>query len=253
MISILSTVGVTISAYVVVGFLVSLVLKRNDIADIMWGPGIALVAWSAIGFDIFSAMLLQQVVAALITIWALRLGIRIWLKNRKKGEDPRYKRWRESWGGWFYPRSFLQVFLMVFVGYVAIHAATFTVVQSLNPWLYVGVGVWTLGFFFEFLADWQLDRFLRNPANKGRLMKYGLWCFSRHPNYFGEVTMWWGIWIIISPVYLSVLALLSPLTITTLILFVSGIPLLEASLRKHPEFAEYERTTSVFIPWPPRS
>lgn len=258
MISIFSTVGITILAYVTLGFIVSLVLKRNDIADIMWGPGIALVAWSAIGFDVLAASLVQQVITVLISVWALRLGIRIWLKNRKKGEDPRYKRWRESWGAWFYPRSFLQVFvlqgiLMVLVGYGAIHVAVFSPVLAITPWLYVGVAVWLAGFVFEVVGDYQLDRFLGNPANKGRLMRYGLWRFSRHPNYFGEVTMWWGIWIIISPVYLSLLALLSPLTITTLILFVSGIPLLEASLRKHPEFAEYERTTSVFIPWPPKA
>ena len=258
MISILTTVVIIITIYVTAGFLFSVLIKRNDIADIMWGPGIALVAWSAIGFDFMAASLLSQVVTVLISVWALRLGVRIFLKNRKKGEDLRYQRWRESWGAWFYPRSFLQVFvlqgfLMILVGYTAIHVATFTAVLSLEPWLYIGAAVWLIGFWFELVGDWQLDRFLANPDNKERLMKYGLWRYSRHPNYFGEVAMWWGIWIIVSPAYLSVLALVSPLTITTLILFVSGIPLLEASLKKHPEFVEYARTTNAFIPWPPRS
>lgn len=257
MLSTLVTVALTIGCYITAGFFVSVLTKRNDIADIMWGPGIALVAWSALGFDILNATVLQQVITTLITIWAVRLGVRIYLKNRKKGEDPRYKRWRDAWGVWFYPRSFLQVFvlqgtLMVLVGYSAVHAATYEPVLSLTPWLYIGVAVWILGFVFEVVGDYQLDRFLANPANKGRLMKYGLWRYSRHPNYFGEVTMWWGIWLCVGPVYLSAVSLLSPLTITTLILFVSGIPLLEASLKKHPEFAEYKRTTSVFIPWFPK-
>lgn len=257
MITTLTTIAVTIGLYVTVGFVVAVLLKRNDLADIMWGPGIALVAWSAIGFDFMAASLLSQVVTVLISVWALRLGVRIFLKNRKKGEDPRYQRWRDAWGGWFYPRSFLQVFvlqgtLMMVVGYSAIHAAMYEPVLALALWIYVGVVVWAIGFAFEVVGDWQLDRFLANPDNKKRLMKYGLWRYSRHPNYFGEVTMWWGIWIIVSPAYLSALALVSPLTITALILFVSGIPLLEASLKKHPEFAEYARTTNAFIPWPPR-
>lgn len=254
----LVSVLIPIGIYICIGFIISVVLRRNDVADIMWGPGIALVAWSAIGFDILSVSILQQVVTTLITIWAVRLGVRIFLKNYKKGEDQRYRRWREAWGMWFYPRSFIQVFvlqgtLMVLVGYSAIHAAAFAPVLGLTPWLYVGIAVWLVGFVFEVVGDYQLDRFLNNPDNKGRLMKYGLWRYTRHPNYFGEVTMWWGIWICVSPAYLSVLAFLSPLTITILILFVSGIPLLEASLKKHPEFAAYARTTNAFIPWPPRT
>lgn len=258
MFSTLTTVALTVGIYITAGFIISVIVQRNDIADIMWGPGIALVAWSAMGFDISSATLIQQVITALISIWAVRLAIRIFRKNYRKGEDSRYRRWRDSWGAWFYPRSFLQVFLlqgflMIMVGYSAIHAAVFAADSVSVLWLYVGGIVWLCGFIVEVVADYQLDHFLQNPANKGRLMKYGLWRYSRHPNYFGEITMWWGIWIILTPVSLSMFALLSPLTITTLILFVSGIPLLEASLKKHPEFAEYKRTTSVFIPWFPKT
>lgn len=239
-------------------FILSLFIKRNDIADIAWGPGIALASWTAWFAAGAPATLTTITVLGLVSVWALRLGVRIFLKNIKKGEDPRYARWRAAWGRTFYLRSYLQVyllqgFLMVVVGYSAIHASTYSIaVPEAATYAILGGLVWLFGFVFEVVGDWQLDRFITNPANKGRLMRYGLWQYSRHPNYFGEITMWWGIWLIVLPLPLSLLALASPVTITLLICFVSGIPLLEASLAKHPEFAEYRRTTSVLIPWQPR-
>ncbi len=250
----LLTFGV-IWAFVTSLFIISLFLKRNDIADIAWGPGIALAAWSSWVIAGQPFTLTTLVVLGLVSIWAARLGIRIFLKNSKKGEDPRYARWREAWGRTFYVRSYLQVyllqgFLMVVVGYSAVHASLYSIaVPEALTYIVFGGAIWLVGFFFEVVGDWQLDRFITNPLNKGRLMRYGLWAYSRHPNYFGEITMWWGIWLIVLPLPLSLLALISPVTITLLICFVSGIPLLEASLAKHPEFAEYKRTTSVLIPW----
>jgi steroid 5-alpha reductase family enzyme len=258
MISILIGVGAIITTFVSILFILSLALKRNDIADVAWGPGIALASWSSWYLAGQPTTTTTLVVLCLVSIWATRLGIRIYLKNRRKGEDARYARWRAAWGQWFYFRSYLQVyllqgFLMVVVGYGAVHASIYAItVPESTLFLIVGSLIWITGFLFESIGDYQLDTFLKNPTNNGRLMRYGLWRYSRHPNYFGEVTMWWGIWLIIVPLPLSALALVSPLTITGLILFVSGIPLLEAGLAKHPEFPQYAKTTNVFIPWFPK-
>jgi steroid 5-alpha reductase family enzyme len=114
----------------------------------------------------------------------------------------------------------------------------------------VGVAVWLLGFYFEAVGDAQLARFIKDPANKGKLMQNGLWAYTRHPNYFGEVTQWWGIWLIALFVPSGWLAIIGPITITFLILKVSGIPMLEKKMAEHPDFAEYKRRVSVFIPLP---
>lgn len=254
--SFLTTLTGVMSTLTLSLFIVSIIIKRNDIADVAWGPGIALVAITSFLLTT-NPSFTQSVVTTLICVWALRLGIRVGLKNvRKPGEDPRYKRWRDSWGKWFYIRSFFQVFvlqvgLMIVLGYGAIHLSLF---GSNDTWWFIAAGtcIWIFGFLFESVSDWQLDHFITNPANKGKLMRYGLWKYSRHPNYFGEVTMWWGLWIMIIPTPFSLLALISPVTITLLILFVSGIPLLEAMFKDHPEFAEYKRTTNVFVPWWPK-
>jgi len=117
---------------------------------------------------------------------------------------------------------------------------------------YIGIGVWIVGFCFEVVGDAQLSRFISNSANKGMLMQTGLWAYTRHPNYFGEVTQWWGIGLIAlaSPGYW--IALIGPITITYLILKVSGIPMLEKKMQDNPTFAEYKRRVSMFIPWIPK-
>lgn len=237
-------------------FLVSIWIKRNDIADVAWGPGIALVAWTGAVTSSINLALPQYLILAAISLWAVRLGLRIYKKNRRKNEDPRYRQWRESWGAWFYPRSFLQVYVLQCLLMVCLAASFLAAVQVspelFNPWL-LGVGcvIWVVGFFFEVVGDRQLDLFLANPENKGKLMNKGLWHYTRHPNYFGEVTMWWGIWMMALTPVTAVWAVVSPLTITILILFVSGIPMLEAQMSKHPQWEEYKRKTSVLIPWWP--
>ncbi len=116
----------------------------------------------------------------------------------------------------------------------------------------LGIIVWTIGFYFESVGDAQLKMFVSNPENKGKVMQTGLWRLSRHPNYFGEVTQWWGIWLITLTGITWWVGILGPLTITTLILFVSGVPLLEKKYAGRPEFEDYKKRTSVFFPLPPR-
>ncbi len=116
----------------------------------------------------------------------------------------------------------------------------------------IGVLIWGLGFYFESVGDAQLAKFIKDPANKGKLMQSGLWRYTRHPNYFGEVTQWWGIFMVALLVPSGWLSIIGPITITYLILKVSGIPMLEKKMEQNPEFAEYKKRTSAFIPLPPR-
>jgi len=236
-------------------FVLSIIVNRNDIADIAWGIGIFLVA--LVSFQEGSQSLIANILLIMAGLWGLRLSVRILLRNIKKPEDYRYKAWRDSWGRWFYVRSFFQVYLlqgslMIVVGYSFIHFSVYGAGTSLGFWSLLGIIVWAIGYFFEVVGDYQLNKFIKNPENKGKIMNLGLWRYSRHPNYFGEVTMWWGIWLIVAPVSLSYLALISPLAITFLILKVSGVPMLEKKFAGDPQFEQYKKETSVFIPLPPK-
>lgn len=249
---IIIAVGV-IFVYVSILFFISIIIKRNDIADIAWGPGIAIVALTAY-FTHKDPDISTLFLTATVFLWALRLAIRIGIRNAKKSEDPRYAQWRSSWGKWFYVRSYGQVYLlqgilMVFMGYPLLHIAAFDS-PMISSTFFIGLTMWICGFIFEIISDYQLDQFIQNPINKGKIMQQGLWKYSRHPNYFGEVLLWWGLWIAISPASYSFIALISPLLITFLILKVSGIPMAEKHMEKNPEFQEYKKRTSVFIPLP---
>lgn len=237
-------------------FGVSLLAKRQDIADIAWGLGIALIAAFVFTLQVVSTPRME-LVATLILIWGLRLATHIMLRSLHKSEDPRYRKWREEWGKTFYLRSYLQVFLlqallMILVAYPAIHVSAFHS-SALTFLDLLGALVWLVGFAFETIGDWQLARFIKNPTNKGRIMQSGLWRYTRHPNYFGEVTLWWGIGLIALSVPYGYIALIGPLTITYLILKVSGIPMLEKHWEGHPEWAAYKAQTSSFFPLPPKS
>lgn len=236
-------------------FVLSVVYKRNDLADVAWGPGIVLASWSHWYINGQSDALPTLLVLSLVTLWGARLGIRIGLKNWRKSEDPRYKRWREKWGAWFYPRSYAQVYLLQGALMVVMSSVVASIVLF-SPGTYFlltllgGALVWFIGFVFEVVGDWQLDHFIKNSANRGGLMTRGLWRYSRHPNYFGEIVMWWGLAVIALASGSTLLALVSPLVITYLICFVSGIPLLEEHMSTKPGWSDYKKRTSVLLPLP---
>jgi steroid 5-alpha reductase family enzyme len=154
------------------------------------------------------------------------------------------------------PRSFLQVFMLQGLLLLLVAIPVIFVNQAPEAplgWLDVlGLAIWMYGFAFEAIGDWQLLQFIRDPTNKGRLMTTGLWRYTRHPNYFGEVTLWWGIWLMTLTLPGGWLTIIGPLTITTLILKVSGIPMLEKPYEERTDFQEYKRRTSVFFPLPPQ-
>lgn len=248
------SVLVIIVIYATCWFLISLIMKRNDIADIAWGPGYILLCIYLFLTKERSAPML--ILYLLITIWGLRLAIHIYLRNRGKTEDFRYKNWRESWGKWFYIRSYLQVyilqgiFLIIIISPVLIVSSSSTYSPGISTW--TGIIIWLIGFFFQTVGDYQLSRFTKTRKSKGEIMQSGLWKYSRHPNYFGEIAMWWGIFIISIPADYGIFGIISPITITWLLLFVSGIPMLEEKYSGNPAFEAYKKKTSVLFPLPPK-
>ena len=237
-----------------VWFVLSLIKKRNDVADTAWGLGFVLLAW--VSFYLGQAQGARGLlVGLLVSIWGIRLAWHIHRRNKGKTEDYRYAKWREEWGKWFYLRSYGQVYLLqgalLFLIVLPILFINTSAGQDLGVLDFVGLAVWILGFVFESVGDAQLARFIKDPTNKGKLMQSGLWRYTRHPNYFGEVLMWWGLWIIALSVPNGLYGIIGPLTITFLILKVSGIPMLEKKMEENPEFAEYKKHTSIFFPLPP--
>ena len=248
--------GLLLFLYMNLWFVFSLLKKRNDFADVAWGLGFIFLSWVSF-FMVLKFTVKSILVCLLITVWGLRLAAHIYRRNRKKQEDYRYKEWREKWGKWFYLRSYLQVFILQGLFLFLIVSPVLIINKNSGPGLgifaFIGALVWIIGFLFESIGDYQLSHFIKNPENKGKIMKSGLWKYSRHPNYFGEVTQWWGVWIIglgVSGIWLGVIG---PVTISILILFISGIPMLEKKYTGNAEFEEYKKTTSKFFPLPPKS
>jgi steroid 5-alpha reductase family enzyme len=246
--------GFLVFAYMSFWFFFSLVWRRNDIADIAWGAGFILLAWFSY-FSVTTFSLPALLVNLLVTIWGIRLSLHIYKRNRKKTEDYRYRKWREDWGEYFFVRSFLQVYLLQ--GFFMYLISQPVIYLNLYPSRLgfiglVGTLVWVIGFYFESVGDRQLSDFIKNPANKGKIMQSGLWRYTRHPNYFGEVVQWWGIYLLALSASGGIWTVIGPVTITVLILFVSGIPLLEKKYEGRPDFEEYKKKTSVFFPLPPK-
>ncbi len=245
----------TVFLYFFAFFLVAQVIKNNSIVDIGWGFGFILITLITLaGGGNFTARSL--VLAILIMAWGGRLTYHLFKRNWGKPEDFRYAKWRKEWGKGLVPRSFFQIFMlqgvmMLIIGYpiILVNAAEKTGLGFLEV---LGILIWGVGFFFEAVGDRQLAEFKKDPENRGKIIQSGLWKYTRHPNYFGEVTMWWGVFLIALPVPLGWTGIISPLTITFLMLFVSGVPMLEKKYADNEEFQEYAFRTSKFFPWFPR-
>lgn len=236
-------------------FIVSLLLRRNDVADIAWGlEFVGLVWWVAVRAS--ERTLVTWIVVALVTAWGLRLAYHITKRFvHKNAEDARYAQWRQEWGKWVTVRSFGQVFVLQ--AYLALLIALPAIIiaqqgLSVGVWTVVGIVVWCVGYIFEVVGDYQLKQFLADTNKTHTVMTRGLWKYTRHPNYFGEATMWWGIAIIALPASMGWVGILGAITITLLLLFVSGVPLAERAFEGNAEFEEYKKRTSVFFPLPPR-
>lgn len=227
--------------YMNLWYLFSLFKKRDDIADIAWGLGFILVALYCLALN---PTLKQSVSLFLVLIWGLRLSFHIYQRNKNKPEDYRYQKFKKNP---YFEVFITQGFFLWLISFPIIFS------QSQFFWFsYLGILVWVFGFYFESTADRQLKKFISDPKNKNKIIQSGLWAYSRHPNYFGEITMWWGIWLLNLSFFKNWWTIIGPLTITILITKISGIPLLEKKMAKNPEFKKYQKRVSVLIPLKPR-
>lgn len=225
--------------------------KRNDVADIMWGLSFIAIGWSTFYYN-HNKSHLALVVNILVSIWGLRLSYHIgrrWF--RFKEEERRYADMRANWKKNQEINSFFLVFLLqailaVLVSIPVILINTYAV--NPNVYAFLGVVLWLFGFIYESTADMQLKKFATNPDNNGKIMETGLFKLSRHPNYFGELSQWWGITIMSLFVSYGYIGILGAFTITFLINKVSGVPLSEKRTSQKPGWAEYISKTPPIIP-----
>lgn len=255
LIYLLTISAISILIMMVVLWLLSLALHNSSIVDIFWGIGFIIVTW--IAFQFSSGYLpRKQLVATLVKIWGLRLALHIFIRNWKKPEDFRYAQWRKDYGRHWWWLSLFHVFLLqglilwvVSIPLIAAETSGFPAI--LTPLDVFGAAIWTLGLLIESIADLHLMIFKSNPSNRGKLLTAGLWKFSRHPNYFGEAVIWWGFYLIALAAGYA-WTIFSPILMTYLLVSVSGVAMLERAMKLRPDYEEYIRKTSAFIPWLPK-
>ncbi len=235
-------------------FLLAIRLKDNSIADIGWGFGFIIIDISLL-LQQHTYQVPQLLASLLILIWGIRLSLYLWLRKRGQPEDFRYQQWRKRWGRFFFVRSYLQIYWLQMLLTCVIALPLFLLYhqqEAASIFTYLGALIAITGFVFESVSDYQLAQFKKNSAHKGQLIESGLWRYSRHPNYFGEALFWWGISVICAPLTHNGLWLISPIVITVLVRYISGVPMLEQKYANNLSFQNYAAKTSCFIPWWPK-
>ncbi len=236
-------------------WLLSLLLKNASIIDIFWGCGFVLVAWASL-WRSGRWLPVPLLVTLIVTVWGLRLAGYLAWRNIGESEDHRYAAMRRQHGAFFPIVSLFTVFglqgLLLWVISLPIQLGI-----GAGPTWHLGVAIglmlWLIGVTFETVGDYQLARFKADPANRGSVMNRGLWRYTRHPNYFGDFLVWWGFYLVAVEPSSWWWTIVSPLLMSFLLLRVSGVRLLESSLRSRVAgYEDYVRTTSAFFPWPPK-
>jgi steroid 5-alpha reductase family enzyme len=257
MLNIFLNASLIILVVVTVIWIISVIIKDASIVDLFWGLGFVIV--NAYYFISSGEQFTRKILLLiLVTLWGLRLFIYLSWRNIGKGEDYRYQGFRQKYGPdrywWF---SYFQVFLLqgalTMLVSLPLLGANISTGSNMLTWLDIsGIILFIIGFIFEAGGDLQLARFKRNPENKGKVLNKGLWKYTRHPNYFGDAVIWWsfGMFSLAAGSYWP---LIGSAIMTLLIIKVSGVAMLEKSLNNtKPEYREYIRKTSSFIPWFPK-
>jgi steroid 5-alpha reductase family enzyme len=250
--------GVAISAVLLL-WLISIPLRDVSIIDMFFA--VILFAITAVSFMMGGGVAARkQLMLVLVGLWALRITVHLVKRNWGHGEDPRYTKLR-SWTNddrsfvWLSLRKvfLLQGIVIWFVSLPVQVAAVYPTPPTLGWPAWLGTGLWAVGFFFESVSDFQLTRFRADPANKGTVLRTGLWKYSRHPNYFGELSVWWGLFLLACDNLIGLVTVIGPIMYSFLIINVTGQATLDKKLaREKPGYAEYMKNTSGLIPMPPR-
>lgn len=260
-----------VATYLSIMLTIVFIKKDMSIGNFTWGGGVMLI--TAYTFFAHGTFLPRQIITTtLILIWGARLATYVYLRYRP-GTDPRYIEWEKSWidkihqisivgkivtqtipnemlrfiisAGWIFG---VNGFMMTIMALPAI-AINLSCVPGLNEVDLLGAVFWIIGFICESVADFQLGTFMHNPANKGVVLQTGLWKYSRHPNYFGEIMMWWGIFLMALAVPGGIYTIITPLTITITLRFITGVPWVEQVFDNNPAYQEYKKRTNTLIPW----
>ena len=240
-----------------VTFLVARRVGRHAVVDVAWGLGfVAIALTSYVAASGTGDPFRRAVVLALTGLWGVRLAVHIGRRSRGHGEDPRYAEMLSRGRGnptWYAVRTIYltQAAVMWFVS-LPVQVAMFQD-APLGPVAWLGIALWAVGMFFETVGDHQLQRFRDDPSSRGQVLDTGLWRYTRHPNYFGDACVWWGIWLVALEVWPGVVTVLSPLAMTWLLARGTGKPLLEKDIAdRRPGYVDYVARTSGFLPLPPR-
>ena len=248
--------ALAIAVVMVSTWLLSVALKNASIVDIVWGAGFVVVTW-VMQLTIEGDSSRQWLITAMASIWGLRLSGYLARRNIGHGEDWRYVAMRKRHGRRFPLVSLVTVFalqgVVMFLVSLPVQLGHADRSPSVGPVAVMGLLVWFLGIVFEAVGDMQLRRFKKDHSNAGLVMDRGLWSLTRHPNYFGDSCVWWGIGIVAAEAGTAAWGLIGPVVMTLFLTKVSGVPMLERSLAKRkPGYADYMARTSGFFPRPPK-
>lgn len=247
----------TVAVVLAITLLVALRVGKHAVVDVTWGLGFAVIAVVSYALSIGDGDPLKRgLITALTVVWGVRLAVHIGLRGRGEGEDPRYKALLDKAPGSRTAFAVRKIYLtqgaaMWFVS-LPVQVAVFSP-RGIDALIWIGVAVWVVGMFFETVGDLQLTRFRSDPASKGQVLDTGLWRYTRHPNYFGDACVWWGISLIAFSAWPGILTILSPVLMTLTLSKGTGAATLERSMHKRrPAYVDYIRKTSGFFPLPPK-
>jgi steroid 5-alpha reductase family enzyme len=255
--NLLASLGAAL-AVLLVTFAFGVAMGKHRVVDIAWG-----LAFSAIAVTTYAMSSghgdagRRAVVTALTVIWGVRLAGHIFLRARGADEDPRYQAMLSKATGNRNVYALTRVYLLQAVIAWFVSLPVQVAQYDPNPlawWAAFGIAVWAVGFVFESVGDWQLTRFKADPSNKGKVLDIGLWRYTRHPNYFGDACVWWGLYLLAVGTWWGAATILSPIAMTYFLAGKTGRPLMdEHMMNTRPEYADYTKRTSGFIPRPPRT